>query len=138
MAGATKAADLRVTAMAKGISEIVGEASGAGDSRVTVYRALRQIICAACGETIGEGVLYTRRSLDGQGLRILPQCQKCVPFDMRAADGMKRRQSVLLESLLAPQPEPNEVRIRNPDAEREAVERRLGPALRRCRQRTRS
>ena len=138
MAGATKAADLRVTAMAKGISEIVGEASGAGDSRVTVYRALRQIICAACGETIGEGVLFTRRSLYGQGLRILPQCQKCVPFDMRADDEIERRQSVLLESLLTPQPAPNEVRIRKPDMERDAVERRLGLAQRRCRQRTRS
>lgn len=124
--------------MAKGISEIVGEASGAGDSRVTVYRALRQIICAACGETIGEGVLFTRRSLYEQGLRILPQCQQCVPFDVRAAGENERRQSVLLESLLTPQPEPNEVRIHNPDAEREAVERRLGPALRRCRQRARS
>lgn len=57
---------------------------------------------------------------------------------MRVADEMERRQSVLLESLLTPQPELNEVRVRNTDAEREAVGRRLGPALHRCRQRTRS
>lgn len=124
--------------MKKGISEIVGQAFGAGDSRVTVYRALRQLFCAACGGTIREGEFFTRRSLQAQELRILPQCQKCVPFDMRAADEIERRQSVLLESLLTPQPEPNEVRIRKPDMERDAVERRLGPALRRCRQRTRS
>src|SRR5437762_6896160 len=117
--------------MAKGISEIVGLAEGVGESRVTVYRALKILLCARCSETIGEGELFTRRSLNGQGLRILPQCQKCVPFDMRAADEVERRQSVLLGSLLTSQPEQNEVRIRKPDAEKEAVERRLGPALRR-------
>jgi RNase P subunit RPR2 len=57
--------------MVKGISEIVGEALSAGKSRVTIYRALKQLLCAACGETISEGALFTRRSLHGQGLRIL-------------------------------------------------------------------
>lgn len=124
--------------MAQGISEIVGEALGAGDSRVTAYRALRQLFCAACGGTIREGEFFTRRRLPRQGLNILPQCQKCAPFDMRTVSDKERRQSVLLESLLTPEPELNEVRVRKPDVVSEAVERRLGPALRRCRQRTRS
>jgi hypothetical protein len=124
--------------MAKGISEIVGLAESVGKSRVMVYRALKILLCTRCSETISEGELFIRRSLDGQGLRILPQCQKCVPFGMRADDEIERRHSVLLESVLTPQPKLNEVRIRKPDMERDAVEMRLGPALRRCRQRTRS
>jgi hypothetical protein len=120
--------------MKKGISEIVGEAFGVGDSRVTIYRALRQLFCAACGETIGEGVLFTRRSLHGQDLRILPQCRKCAPFELRGAGEKGRRQSVLLQSLLTLHPEPNEAKVRKPGAQREAVERRLGPALRYRRQ----
>ena len=132
MAEAAKTTDLIETVMAKGISEIVG--LGAGKSKVTVYRALKILLCARCSETISEGELFTRRSLDGRGLRILPQCRKCVPFDIRATDKTERRQSVLLESLLTPQPELKEVRVRNPDAEREAVEGRLGPALRYRRQ----
>lgn len=123
--------------MAKSISEIVGKAESVGKSRMTVYRALKPLVCAACSEPIKEGVLFTRRSLFGQGLRILPQCQKCVPFKLRAAGEKERRQSALLEALLRAQPEPSEVQRRHTEEEREAVERRLGPALRRCRQRTR-
>jgi RNase P subunit RPR2 len=138
MAGATKAAGLRAVAMAKGISEIAGEASGIGESRVAVYRALRALICARCAETIREGELFTKRSLPGRELRILPQCRKCVPFEVRAVQDRKRQQSVLLESVLTPESELNEVRADKPDAMRETVERRLGPALQRSRQRTRS
>ena len=47
--------------MAKGISEVAGEADGAGGSDVALYRALRQLFCAACGGTIREGGLFTRR-----------------------------------------------------------------------------
>jgi hypothetical protein len=121
--------------MAKGISEIVGAAFSIGRSRMTVYRALKILICAKCGELISEGALFTRRSLYGQGLCILPQCQKCAPFTLRAA-GKEGRQSALLESLLAPQPEGrgNEPRKRDAGAEREVVGRRLGPALRYRRQ----
>lgn len=125
--------------MAKGISEIVGLADGMGKSRVTVYRALKILMCAACGETIGEGVLFTRRSLYGHGLRILPRCQKCAPFELRTTGKNEQRRSALIEMLLTPQPDPSDVRqVRNPGAEREAVERRLGPAFRRSRQRARS
>ena len=123
--------------MKKGISEIVGIADAVGKSELTVYRALKQLFCAACGEMICEGVLFTRRSLYGRGLRILPQCQKCAPFNLRAAGEKEPRRSALLQSLLTPQLESRqgEVRMNKPDAEREAVERRLGPALRRCRHR---
>ena len=124
--------------MAKGISEIAGETSGAGGAKVTVYRALKVLICARCGETIKEGELFTRRGLRGQGLRILPQCQKCVPFEMRAVEDSERQRPALLKSVLTPEPELNEVRAHKPDAVRKAVEGRLDPALQRCRQRTRS
>jgi hypothetical protein len=138
MAGATKASGLRTVAMAKGISEIAGEASGIGEPRVVVYRALRAIICARCAETIREGDLFTRRSLPGRELRILPQCRKCVPFEMRAVEDSEQQQSALLKSLLTPEPGRNEVRADKPDVMRETVERRLGPALQRSRQRKRS
>ncbi|HEX7318560.1 MAG TPA: hypothetical protein VF297_31925 [Pyrinomonadaceae bacterium] len=85
--------------MAKGISEIVGEADGAGGSGVTVYRALRQLFCAACGATIREGDLFTRRALSGQGLRILPRCSGCEPFTPPGAAGAR---SALIEALLTP------------------------------------
>lgn len=124
--------------MAKGISEIAGEAFGAGGVRVTVYRALKVLICARCGETINEGELFTRRGLRRQGLCILPQCQKCVPFEMRAVEDSERQRPALLNSLLTSEPELNEVRAAKPDVMRETVERRLGPALQRSRQRTRS
>lgn len=124
--------------MKQGISEIVGEAHGTGQSKVTIYRALKELLCAACGEPIREGTLFTRRSLDGQGLRILSQCQKCAPFNLHSVVKKEQRRSALLESLLTPRPEPSEVQVHNPGAEREAVERRLGPALRRCRKRSRS
>lgn len=128
------------TDMTKGISEIVGEAYGTGKSRVTVYRALKQLLCAACGEKINEGALFTRRSLNGQRLRILPQCQKCAPFNLRKTGEEGQRRSPLLESLLTAPSESKARETRKLDrtAGREAVERRLGPALRRCRQRARS
>ena len=123
--------------MAKAISEIAGLAEEVGKSRVIVYRALKQLLCAKCGEVISEGTLFTRRSLYGQGLRILPQCQKCAPFSLGATGGEAPWPSALLESLLTSQPEnqAGETRKRDTRSGREAVERRLGPALRRCRQR---
>ena len=100
-----------------------------------VYRALKELLCAACGEPIHEGALFTRRSLNGRGLRILSQCQKCAPFNFPSTNEKPSRQSPLLESLLTPQLDMSKVSVRNPTAEREAVERRLDPALRRSRQR---
>lgn len=119
--------------MAKGISEIVGEADGADGSRVTLYHALRQLFCAACGGTIREDSLFTRRALSGQGLRILPRCRDCEPFTPPGDAGGK---SALIESLLTPpaaeaKPEPGSPARRKELVE--AVMRRLGPALSRAR-----
>jgi hypothetical protein len=125
--------------MRKWISEIVGTGEGADKSSVTVYRALRRLICAPCGATITEGTLFTRRSIGGDGLRILPQCQKCVPFNFGEEGEAGRPRSKMLEALLVPQPEPEADPPSKEDAERaarrEAVEKRLGPALRRTRNR---
>jgi hypothetical protein len=121
----------------KGISEIVGTGEGAGRSCVTVYRALRQLICAPCGGMINEGTLFTRRSLQGQGLRILPQCQKCAPFNLSMDGDARRPRSIMLDALLAPLSEQEaDSSLKEEvaqDAVREAVAKRLGPALRRTR-----
>jgi hypothetical protein len=125
--------------MRRWVSEIVGTGEGADKSSVTVYRALRQLICAPCGGAINEGALFTRRSLGGGGLRILPQCRKCVPFNFSAEGEPKRPRSKMLEALLAPQPEreadPPSKEGGDRDALDEAVAKRLGPALRRTRNR---
>lgn len=133
MAKASEATNLKVIAMKKGISEIVGEASGVRDSRVTVYRALKQLFCAACGGTIREDDLFTRRALPGQCLRILPQCRSCAPF---TSPGGARAKSALIESLLTPPAGEAKAEAGRP-AQREeivrAVMKRLGPALSRAR-----
>lgn len=119
--------------MKKSISEIVGTADSLGKSRVTVYRALRLLFCARCGAEIKEGEIFTRRTLAGCGLRIMPQCQGCAPFTLRSGT---RGRSALIESLLAPSTEEALVRVRKheqPEKTAEAVEQRLGPALRRAR-----
>jgi hypothetical protein len=128
--------------MTKGISEVVGTGEGADKSSVTVYRALRQLICAPCGGMIAEGTLFTRRSFHGQGLRILPRCQKCAPFTLSLDMETERPRSAMLDALLAPQSEPEADSCFSTskaegkrDAVREAVARRLGPALRRTRDR---
>lgn len=116
--------------MKKSISEIVGTAD---KSSVTVYRALRLLLCTRCGAGIKEGALFTRRTLPGYGLRILPQCQECAPFTLR---GGARDRSTLIESLLATPTEKTFVKTRKceqPEKTAAAVEQRLGPALRRTR-----
>ena len=126
--------------MREGISEIVGPADGVGKLSVTVYRALRPLLCAACSVPIAEGMFFTWRSRSGQELRLLPQCQECAPFVLRSAGEEERRLSPLLKSLLTPQPEPErgEARRRDHNAEREAIEQRLGPVLRRLRRRVKA
>lgn len=119
--------------MAKGISEIVGEADGAGGSGVTVYRALRQLFCAACGDTIREGDLFTRRALSGQGLRILPRRSGCEPFTPPGAAGAR---SALIEALLMPPAGEAKAEEVSPVQREEvvrAVMNRLEPALSRAR-----
>ena len=111
--------------MKKGISEIVGHTI---EGNEPVYRALRPLLCAACGGEIPEGSLFTRHML-GQ-MRLLPHCQKCKPFSLEA----NKNSSSLLKALLSTQAET--ARSRKPrltddhaDEIREAVEARLGPAL---------
>ncbi len=119
--------------MKKSISEIVGTADSVGKSSVTVYRALRQLLCARCGAEIKEGALFTRRTLTGYGLRILPQCRECAPFTLRSG---ARDRSALIESLLSPATEEASLETRKCEQQEktaEAVEQRLGPALRRAR-----
>jgi hypothetical protein len=128
--------------MRKGISEIVGTGEGAGETCVTVYRALRQLICAPCGGMIVEGTLFTRSSFHGQGLSILPRCRKCAPFTLSLEREAERPRSAMLDARLAPQSEPeadscfssSKAEVER-DAVREAVAQRLGPALRRTRDR---
>ena len=68
----------------RAISEIVGRADFAGKDSVVVYRALRLLRCAECDQAIAEGELFTRHTVAGQDLRILPKCQKCAPFTLGA------------------------------------------------------
>ena len=122
--------------MKTGISEIVGAGSGAEGGRVKVYRALRQILCARCGAAISEGELFSRRPYQGQasGLRILPQCRECAPFKMQGDEGAR---SELLDALLTGTGESSSERVEpQKGAAVEAVEKRLGPALRRVRRKT--
>ncbi len=112
----------------KAVSEIVGRAELAGGGGAEVYRALRTLLCATCGAEIGEGTLFTRRKVKGIGVRIMPQCQKCAPFAL--AEGGGKKQSDLLRSLLAA-PEKTSQPVAAEKNLKEAVARRLGPALRR-------
>lgn len=83
----------------RAISEIVGRADLAGKESVVVYRALRLIRCAECDQAIAEGELFTRHTVAGHELRILPKCQKCAPFTLRSeAEGTGRS---MLDSLLS-------------------------------------
>jgi hypothetical protein len=125
--------------MEKGISEIVGRGELEEGRTTDVYRALRALLCATCGASIAEGLLFTRRRVKGIGLRIMPQCPKCAPFKLRPD---KQEKSTLLRSLLAEQPEDSSRRTGVSDeadsqaktqSAREEVQRRLGPALKRSR-----
>jgi hypothetical protein len=119
--------------MVKGISEIVGEADGADGSRVRVYRALRQLLCAACGGTIREGGLFIRRTLPGYGMQLLPRCRGCEPFTPPGDAGLHL---ALIESLFTPPAQEAETEVRRPTRREEldeAVMKRLGPALSRSR-----
>jgi len=113
--------------MKKSISEIVCHAAGSDEP---VYRALRPLICAACGGEIPEGGYFTRRALGG--IRLLPQCQKCVPFSLETTD----EKPSLLRTLLSSQTEATDtgkpvLADNHADEIREAVAARLGPALKR-------
>lgn len=132
----------------RAISEIVGRADFAGKkSAVVVYRALRLIWCAECDQVIAEGELFTRHTVAGHDLRILPKCQKCAPFTLRSEAEVTGQS--MLDSLLSTQAgtTPNEEtapgkKRQSSGSPQDQEERkritdkmldRLGPALRRSR-----
>lgn len=117
--------------MEQGISEIFGEGVGEGGRRLKVYRALRKLLCSACGASIASGTLFTRKEIEGVGLRVLPRCAACDPFELEA--DKPKSESELLRNLLAPETETRD-EIEKPRAiPRADVESRLGPALSRAR-----
>jgi hypothetical protein len=119
----------------RGISEIVGQAEVDG-ARCAIYRALRDLICAACGGDIVEGEIFTRRAQDVGGLPILPICDECAPFDSLKADD---NDFSLLESLLGGDEKAASQGLTESDKKtgsrgdelRQKLEQRLGPVLRR-------
>lgn len=118
--------------MKASISEIVGRANIGEGTEVSVYRALRPLLCARCGTGIKEGELFTRRKL--AGIRISPCCRECVPFETLHDSNSE---SPLIQFLLKPGP-PADKGMRTSESKNKAfiskeVERRLGPALARCR-----
>jgi len=142
--------------MEHGISEIYGEGRGPDGRATPVYRALRELLCSACGAPIAEGGLFTRKVLPQVALRIMPQCRECAPFALAGdAEGVKpavgdagssdgvggelptgagAKRSKLLEGLLTPAPET--ATPQKPGRSRDAAEKvasRLGPALSRSR-----
>lgn len=129
--------------MREAISEIVGQGKLGDGKSAQVYRALRRLLCSACGEEIAEDSLFTRRSVKGFGLNIMPQCRKCAPFALLVD---KKEKSELLQALLREQSPNSAQRESAPlDSSQEAsvpedkkniaeeVRRRLAPALKRGR-----
>lgn len=120
--------------MKKGISEIVGRTADKDGGSVPLYRALRKLLCSACGREIGEGTLFTRHQLLGQSIRLSPRCSECAPFIVE-----KGERSVLLDYLLTPESSKSEATDssqKDQEMWKKEVERRLGPALARSRQRS--
>lgn len=132
--------------MKSGVSEIIGQAIFDDGARGTAYRALRPLFCASCGGVVAAGEMFTRDPhAGGQGLRLWPRCQACVPFAF--ASGNTQSRSPLLKSLLTPTKQEEAATARPFASEQEtkdkraktadALRQRLGPALERTR-RTRS
>ena len=131
--------------MKSGVSEIIGQAIFGDGAQATAYRALRQLFCASCGGVVAAGEMFTRDRHAGQGLRLWPRCQACVPFAF--APGGTQPRSPLLKSLLTPTEQEETTNVKRGLKEREenderrktadAMRQRLGPALERAR-RTRS
>ncbi len=117
----------------KGISEIAGRGILADGSTVKLYRALRMLLCEKCGAEIKEGTLFTRWPLLGQAMPIMPHCRQCTPFELQES-ATRRERSSLISTLLASAREQVETDA-SPHSEKisEAIEQRLGPALKRTR-----
>ncbi|HEX8000607.1 MAG TPA: hypothetical protein VF528_19660 [Pyrinomonadaceae bacterium] len=143
--------------MKSGVSEIVGQAVFQDGAKGTVYRALRPLWCASCSSVVAEGEMFTRDTQAGRALRLWPRCRACLPFALRSERLDKQTRSSLLQNLLTPvemdkaadenqsgqafaattkqqkakdeRPKPEDERQKA----REAMRRRLGPALERTR-----
>jgi hypothetical protein len=120
-----------------GISEIYGEGSDAAGRQTPIYRALRTLLCSACGTPIPSGSLFTRKSIPQFALRILPRCRRCAPFEVTAEGRPEEPGPGLLGSLLSGE-EPEKNAPERPAGVDEEVERRLGPALSRSRRKQRN
>ena len=116
--------------MVKGISVIEGRARREDGAEVIVYRALRELLCSACGAVIREGTHFTRRVSAASGLNLAAHCRKCVPFEPEP-EADKGRRSKLMESFFSVQPPDNPEAVRPDAGANEAMLKRLGPALRR-------
>ena len=129
----------------KGISEIAGRVDLMSGESALAYRALRQLLCSACGMVIAEGALFTRHKMKGIGVNIMPRCLQCEPFALKAS---KEEKSTLLKSLLAGQtalPSKSPVTTAKDSSQNssqrlegeknpvEEMRKRLGPALKRGR-----
>jgi hypothetical protein len=128
--------------MRDAISEIVGQGGLSDGGSAQIYRALRSLLCSACGAMIAKDTLFTRCSVKGVGLSIMPQCRKCTPFVFQPD---KQEKSALLQELLrenAPASSSRESALadasRDTSAQEkrhvaEEVRKRLGPALKKGR-----
>jgi len=132
--------------MRDAISEIVGQGKLSDGKSAQVYRALQRLLCSTCGAEIAEESLFTRRSVKGFGLNIMPQCRKCAPFALVMDKKEKKEKSALLQALLREQsPDSAERESASVDSSQEEsapenkkniaeeVRRRLAPALKRGR-----
>src|SRR4051794_28329099 len=89
--------------MRDAISEIIGQGEFGDGKSAQVYRALRRLLCSTCSAEIAEDTLFTRRSVKGFGLNIMPQCRKCSPFALLVDKQEKKEKSPLLQALLREQ-----------------------------------
>lgn len=132
--------------MRDAISEIIGPGKLSDGKSVQVYRALRRLLCSTCGMEIAEDALFTRRSVKGFGLNIMPQCLKCAPFALVLDKKEKTEKSALLQALLKEESPNSTERASAPAGSSQAasaqedkrniaeeVRRRLAPALKRGR-----
>ena len=116
--------------MRKAVSEVVGKVDAKDGRGCRVYRALRTLPCAGCGDEIAEGHLFTRRSVYGGGWQVYPHCRRCAPFQLRKEE--EERAADTLFSPLFEQPEKVSAVTQQKSAATE-VQLRLGPALARSR-----
>jgi len=115
-----------------GISEIVGTARLKTGEVQSAYRALRQLLCARCGNVIKTDDYFTRKPLSGISIPLSPRCRACVPFELTLVEEAEKKTSELLKSLLTPD-EKETIKTRSDEETEEKFLSRLGPALEKTR-----